>query len=844
MDPIFVGAGLNELSVVTRTILNILIYSKSTSKDLKEKIDRLKPTIDEISKVSTDPSPHGDKHFREYQSQLQDGLHLVKKMENLGSFNLYRKYRYGKKILKLEKNVNEFMLTQGMANITLDVHKLDADFKGCSQRFERLEEMGRHIMESVNGRMTRDPEYNSLMLQQMSTDQVLFEDDTNRQDSAGCSAQVPDLPHFVVGLGNLINNVKQILFQVDVDIVGIKGMGGSGKTTLALALCKDAQVRDFFHNNIVFITVSRFPNVKGLLETMWDKIIGRQRPAFQSIEDAHQQLQKNLEVRTSKPTLVVLDDVWSSSNLEDFLFEAEGYKTIITTRQNYTVPIKQSTRFYELPMLQKTDALSLFCFWAFGQPSIPEIEDEVLVKQIEAECKGLPLALKVIGSSLCGEPSMIWETAKRKLSRGEPISEYHIEGLLNCLETSIDVLDEDLRQCFLDLGAFPKGKKFSVDALLNMWVYVRGMEWEDAFVVMLELASRNLLNLTINPGGRPVSHECAYLFSQHDVMRDLAWHLASQDGITHCKRLFMPKMEDGIPRKWLTLNQSSKAQIISIYTGAMDEKQWGQINFPEAEALVLFFAASESCLPPFLQRMPKLKVLLISNYNSKRTMLNGLASLNSLTQIKSLHLERVIVPPLYDYCRSWGSLEKLSMCLCEGLGNMSGLDKGQGLNFPMLVEMNLDHCNDLEDLPLKICNLSSLQRLSVTNCHLVHKLPDDLGSLGLLRVLRLSACPSLAMLPASICKLGQLEFLDISQCSSLRDLLLEFNQLSNLEILDMRECSGLRQLPKSLGKLRSLRHVICDEETERQWQLIKANVMPQLKLDVVQECFSLDWLDD
>ena len=49
---------------------------------------------------------------------------------------------------------------------------------------------------------------------------------------------------------------------------------------------------------------------------------------------------------------------------------------------------------------------------------------------------------------------------------------------------------------FLDLGAFPKGRKFNVNLLLDTWVYVRGMERKNTFVVLLELASLNLINLT------------------------------------------------------------------------------------------------------------------------------------------------------------------------------------------------------------------------------------------------------------------------------------------------------------------------------------------------------------
>jgi len=862
MDPVaqsIIGTAVGELFIVTRIVMNIIISTKSSSKELREKLLGLKPTIDEISRLSSDlnPSSHKGQPFKDFQAQLQDGLHLVKKLERVSSFNLYRRYRYGKQVLKVEKNINDFLVTQALAGLVLDVEKLNVDSKGCNERLERIEEMGQHIIDSVNAKMTNDASSNSIMLHQMSTTQLFGTSideshDTimTEQSTSSSDSQVPDMPNFVVGLNNLVNDVKQILiYQKGVNIVGIKGMGGSGKTTLALAVCSDSQVKDFFHNNIIFITVAQSPNVKGLLETMWDKIIGGgTRPFFQSIEDAHNQLQKKLSLKGYRPTLVVLDDVWSKSNVEDLLFEAEGYKTIITTRQDYTIPISNSTRVYNIPMLQKTDALALFCFWAFGRPSIPTTEDEDIVKMVEAECKGLPLALKVIGSSLRGEPQLVWENANKKLRRAESISEYHRDNLLHCLETSVDVLDDESKQCFLDLGAFPKGRKFSVDSLLDIWVYVRGMEWQDAFVVLLELASRNLLNLTSDPGSRAISFGCAseLSFSQHDVMRDLALRLANHDSSIHCKRLFMPSKDDSIPREWLTLkDQTSKAQFVSIHTGQMEEQNWCQINFPEVEALALFFAASQYCLPTFLHTMPKLKVVIIYNYSSKRARLHWLPSFPSFTQMKSVLVERLIVSPLSEYCRFSGSLEKLSVCLCEGLGNMTLLDKEEQVpKFPMFLEINFDHCSDLEELPGKICDLTCLQKLSVTNCHLIQKLPDDLGRLRSLRVLRLSACPSLSMLPPSLSKLQQLEFLDISLCRSLKDLPMEFDQLSKLKMLDMRECSGLKKLPKALAKLKSLRRVICDESTGRQWQAIKASVMPNLTVEVVEERFNLDWLDD
>ena len=81
--------------------------------------------------------------------------------------------------------------------------------------------------------------------------------------------------------------------------------------------------------------------------------------------------------------MVFLDDVWSKSDVKQLLFEAEGRKMVITTRQDLAIPHTDSSHVYNMPMLQKDDALSHFCFWAFGQPSMnPTRNDEFVVKQV------------------------------------------------------------------------------------------------------------------------------------------------------------------------------------------------------------------------------------------------------------------------------------------------------------------------------------------------------------------------------------------------------------------------------------------------------------------------------
>ena len=97
----------------------------------------------------------------------------------------------------------------------------------------------------------------------------------------------------------------------------------------------------------------------------------------------------------------------------------------------------------------------------------------------------------------------------------------------------------------------------------------------------------------------------------------------------------------------------------------MEDDQWCEMNFGEAEALVLLFSATKYFLPSFLSYMKKLKVLIVFNYGYKKATVNGLLALSSLTQLKTIHLEKLNVPPLQEHSKVLQNLQKISLRLCE-----------------------------------------------------------------------------------------------------------------------------------------------------------------------------------
>lgn len=101
----------------------------------------------------------------------------------------------------------------------------------------------------------------------------------------------------------------------------------------------------------------------------------------------------------------------------------------------------------------------------------------------------------MIGASLRDQPEIYWASAKKRLSRGEPICESHENKLLDRMAISIKFLSKKVRECFLDLGCFPEDKKIPLDVLINMWVEIHDLDKEEAFAILVELSDKNLLTL-------------------------------------------------------------------------------------------------------------------------------------------------------------------------------------------------------------------------------------------------------------------------------------------------------------------------------------------------------------
>ncbi|XP_054779450.1 probable disease resistance protein At5g66900 isoform X2 [Prosopis cineraria] len=670
----------------------------------------------------------------------------------------------------------------------------------------------------------------------------------------------PQSPELVIGMDEPFWSLKMELLRDGASVLGLTGLPGSGKTTLAAKLCWDDQVKGKFRDHIIFVTFSKTPNFRVIVEALLQHC-GSWVPKVHSDKNAV----KLLGLRFSeieRPILLVLDDVWpgSESLVQNFKFQIPDYKILITSR--VTIPTVNPQ--IDLGPLRDEDALTLFRHFAL----VSCIPDENLVVK---SCKGLPLAIKVIAGSLRQQPYEVWQKMIQEWSHGHSILDSNT-SLLIFLQGCLDVLEFEpiIREYFMDLGLFPEDQKIPVMALIDMWaeLYKVDDDGKKAMTIIDKLVSLNLAILLVTRKVESDSDKYYnnYFIVQHDLLRELAIHQSNQEQFERRRRLMIDINENNLQwcleeqqqsiifrllsifLKWRAKlkQQPAIARTLSISTDetftsdwarivSADETftlDWGSSQFLETEVPLLHVRTKQYSLPKFTEKMSSLKVLTCTNNGFHASELENFEILGSLSNLKRIRLEKVSVPPL----GTPKSLQKLSIYGCDTSQAFGSSTIPISDSLPMLVELNIDYCKDIVELPSSLCFIKTLKKLSISNCYKFSTLPREIGRLENLEVLRLNSCTDLGAIADSIGGLSKLRVLDISICISLRNLPESIGCLQSMEKLYMTGCS-MCELPDSVMNPEHLKSVTCDEETAFSWELF-APMLTNLKIKVV----NLNWL--
>ncbi|KAF8022924.1 hypothetical protein BT93_F0439 [Corymbia citriodora subsp. variegata] len=701
----------------------------------------------------------------------------------------------------------------------------------------------------------------------------LLTDEVSRKLSRGARV----VPDHLIGIDDHVQAVMDLLGKdsLDVRFVIIHGMSGVGKTTLAKVVFN--QIASQFQGCSFLPDVrelSRQGKIVKLQNRLLSDILKSQSIKVHDTDSGINMIRGRCR---HKKVLIVLDNMDKRDQLVKLAEKCDwfgpGSRIIVTTRDIDFLKIYMNNaairpkmhHFYEMEEMHNFFAVRLFSRYAFDSDT-PPLEYDRITRDIVKITGGLPLALVVIGSSLCNESEEVWDDVLAKLKK---MPDKEVQAIL---KVSYDMLEYEEKEIFLDIACHMAGEKIS-DAI-SMWGACDFFPYKAISVLVKKSLIKNM-------------NDDIWM---HDQLRDLGRELVRKESIEHPgerSRIWSSTVAmDVIQRKEGTtkivaLKLGGQSQVCDITRE--DILGLVKLRFLEFDGgnfvgdfqsllLELRWLSWQNCPSEFQATnfSPSNLVVLKISESDLTNDWGGWSQIMGNCRLKVLHLvscRRLIKTPNFSKCLTLErlvvkdcerlveidpsismlqSLKHLEINGCNGLRMLKGASTSLNLGtvrqswpdslgnltclltlrmeklellelpdsigeIPSLQELSLSD-SSVQKLPESIGKLKSLVELNLCRTNII-ELPNSIGELKRLKRLLMESC-KLGKLPKAIGMLKQLEYLEASDCQFLEgEIPMEIGALSSLEILNLGN-TRISEVPSTITQLSQLRDLglrACDE---------------------------------
>ncbi|PSS33501.1 Disease resistance protein [Actinidia chinensis var. chinensis] len=422
----------------------------------------------------------------------------------------------------------------------------------------------------------------------------------------------------------IMEKVIEVLKDDSVNMIGICGMGGVGKTTLVKDIAKRAKEEKLF-NEVVISVVSQNPDEKKIQGEIAD-MLGlkfEEESTFGRASKLHERL------RTIQRILVVLDDVWKRIELSDigipFGDAHKGCKILLTSRNEEVCDDMGAQTKFPVDVLPEEEAWNLFKEMARITDNTTNLHS--IQMAVSNECRGLPIAIVTVGRALNGkddEPS--WNSALEQLRKSIGKNIRGVEkDVFKLLEWSYNYLEsEEAKKCFLLCSLFPEDSNIPIEDIVR---YGIGL---DLFVSIDSIGqARDRVHGYVGNLKKCyllLDSEVEECVKIHDVIRDVAISIASRE-----ENSFMVRCDEEL-KDWPENDRHKHNAVISMRCIGMPNN----LVFPKLQLLqiqsnrYIFQEFPKS----FFEGMKELKVVALLEMSFQSLP----ASLRCLTNLRTLSL--------------------------------------------------------------------------------------------------------------------------------------------------------------------------------------------------------------